>query len=202
MQDLTVIKLGGSVIFSENLTGWIAALIKLDAPIVLVTGGGDFADAVRDTQIEMRLDDIAAHHMALLTMDQTAYAVASHDKKLVVAQSEDQITSALEANQIPVWAPFAMTHGNETIEQSWDITSDSLALWLAQKLTADRLCLIKSVDLEEAEYDAYQLAKDNIIDDAFPAQLENANIPAFLLGPTDQDTFSLNNAPGKPITLA
>ena len=68
-RDLTVIKLGGSHAFAPQLKDWIGAVAAQAGRIVLVPGGGPFADAVRDAQARMGFDDGAAHRMALLAME-------------------------------------------------------------------------------------------------------------------------------------
>src|SRR5215510_3527159 len=44
--------------------------------LVVVPGGGSFADEVRRTDRRVRLGDSAAHWMAILAMDQYAYLLA------------------------------------------------------------------------------------------------------------------------------
>ncbi len=71
-----VVKLGGSVIRSPDLASWLEAIVDARAPVVVVPGGGALADEVRACQASLGFGDGAAHRMALLAMDQLAWAVA------------------------------------------------------------------------------------------------------------------------------
>ena len=71
-----VVKLGGSVVRSGELVAWLDAIAAARCPIVVVPGGGALADEVRACQSELGFGDPAAHRMALLAMDQLAWAVA------------------------------------------------------------------------------------------------------------------------------
>jgi 5-(aminomethyl)-3-furanmethanol phosphate kinase len=55
----------------------------------------------------------------------------------------------------------------ETIAASWAVTSDSLAAWLARRLGARRLVLVKSAAAPSAAAPA-ELAARGLVDAAFP----------------------------------
>src|SRR4051795_8041241 len=93
----TVVKLGGSHAFCEHLAPWVAAIAGCAGDVVVVPGGGPFADAVRDAQPKIGFDDDAAHHMALLAMEQYGCALASLNGTLVCADSAEAIAHALDA---------------------------------------------------------------------------------------------------------
>ncbi|RUU72932.1 hypothetical protein EOD00_40425, partial [Mesorhizobium sp. M7A.T.Ca.TU.009.01.3.1] len=65
-----IVKLGGSTAHAAEMKSWIAALAGSRLPIVIVPGGGLFADHVRETQTRMDFSDAAAHAMAILAMEQ------------------------------------------------------------------------------------------------------------------------------------
>ena len=81
----TVIKIGGSCASSLDLRRWAAAVAACGGRAAIVPGGGPFADAVRAAQPAMAFDDVAAHHMALLGMEQFGRALASFDARLSLA---------------------------------------------------------------------------------------------------------------------
>src|ERR1700726_2363123 len=103
-----VVKLGGSFAFSGHLRNWIEALAACAGRVVIVPGGGPFADAVRLAQIRMGFDDRTAHHMAVLAMEQYGRALASFSSVLSPADSADAIRHNLVADRIPVWMPSLM----------------------------------------------------------------------------------------------
>jgi aspartokinase-like uncharacterized kinase len=188
-RDLTVIKLGGSHAFAAHLADWIEAIAELAGRIVVVPGGGPFADAVRDAQAKMGFDDGAAHHMALLAMEQYGCALASGRKQLSLADSRAAIDRALASRQAPVWLPTRMVLASD-IPASWDVTSDSLAAWLAREIGARRLLLVKHGELGGGTARAPELAGRGIVDAAFPRFLQAGPIPAFILGPSDHATMT------------
>jgi aspartokinase-like uncharacterized kinase len=128
------------------LRQWVAALKRFPFQLTIVPGGGPFADTVREAQRTMRFSDEAAHGMALLAMEQYALALADFDDALELVCTPGEARSAHAAGRIALWRPFAMTHGSNEIEVSWDVTSDSLAAWYATKAGASDLLLIKSID--------------------------------------------------------
>jgi dihydroneopterin aldolase len=180
-RDLTVIKLGGSHAFAPHLQDWIEAVAAQAGRIVLVPGGGPFADAVRDAQARMGFDDGAAHHMALLAMEQYGCALASGRREFALAESHAAIDRALAAQQVPVWQPTRMVLA-AGIPASWEITSDSLAAWLAAQLGARRLLLVKQVATGAPAMRVQELVGRGVVDPGFPRFLPAA-MPAFMLGP-------------------
>jgi 5-(aminomethyl)-3-furanmethanol phosphate kinase len=182
-RDLTVIKLGGSHAFAPHLKDWILAVAAQAGRIVVVPGGGPFADAVRDAQVRMGFDDGAAHRMALLAMEQYGCALASGRREFSTAGSQAAIGRALEVKQVPVWLPTRMVLAAD-IAASWEVTSDSLAAWLTAKLGARRLLLVKHVDARAAAVRVQELVTRGIVDPAFPRFLP-AQTPAYMLGPDD-----------------
>ena len=168
---LWVVKLGGSLARSQQLKRWLAILAGAGGAVVIVPGGGPFADQVRVLQKQRRFDDATAHHMALLAMEQYGRMLASLQPGLQPAASRSEIARARRAGQAVVWMPTRMVLADHGIAASWDITSDSLAAWLAGKLGADRLVLVKSVAIAAVSVAAAALARRGIVDPAFPDYL-------------------------------
>jgi 5-(aminomethyl)-3-furanmethanol phosphate kinase len=182
---LTVVKLGGSFAFSAHLADWIAAIARGAGRAVIVPGGGPFADAVRAAQTKMGFDDLAAHRMALLAIEQFGCAITTLHEALSLADSLDSIRRGLANDQVPVWLPTRMALAATDIPQCWDVTSDSLAAWLAGKLGAERVLLIKHIEPMPEATRATDLAARDIVDKAFADFLAASRVPAFILGPTD-----------------
>jgi 5-(aminomethyl)-3-furanmethanol phosphate kinase len=180
-----VVKLGGSFAFSPHLRDWIGAITSCAGRAIIVPGGGPFADAVRAAQVTMGFDDRAAHRMGLLAMEQYGCAIASLDERLILAQTLELIRQGLDGSKVPVWLPAQMALGDDGIPQTWDVTSDSLAAWLADKIGAERLLLVKHVDAKEKTVRAVDLAARNVVDTAFADFLTASGVPAFMLGPMD-----------------
>jgi aspartokinase-like uncharacterized kinase len=167
-EALTVVKLGGSFAFSPHLPGILGALNAAHAPVVVVAGGGPFADAVREAQPRMGFNDSAAHSMALMAMGQFAEALATLAPRLVVASSLAAIRTALSRGRVPIWSPWPIADGVEALPESWQLTSDSLAAWLAGKLGASRLVMLKQGEPPAHTQSFGVAAEAGVVDPFFP----------------------------------
>lgn len=195
-----VVKLGGSTAGHAEMQRWIDLLASAAFPLVIVPGGGPFADQVRTSQKRLGYSDDAAHAMAILAMDQFGIAIAERHPQLRVARSTVEIEDAFKAGLTPVWLPSLMTLRAVDIPCSWLITSDSLSAWLARQLHADDLLLVKQTD----EYTHYasvrELAAAGIVDSMLPDMLgKGSNL--HVAGPAMLDTLDLPLAsnPGRRI---
>lgn len=175
-----VVKLGGSLHASPDLARWIAALKRYPRPLTIVSGGGPFADAVRGAQPKMGFSDKTAHAMAVLAMEQYALALADiHD--LDLAASLEEMAPLNAARRIALWRPSVMVARAADITPGWDVTSDSLAAWLARLLRAESLLLIKSVDVR-ADASLAEIATTGVVDPAFADYVRNLRV--FVAGPS------------------
>lgn len=162
-----IIKLGGSLLSSGSLKEWLSIITELGAgKLVIVPGGGFFADHVRDAQKKLKFDDKIAHQMALLAMEQYALLLKSHASVLDFSDSIEGIEKAVNQNQIPVWLPFRMSTQCQDLSSNWKLTSDSLALWLASQLNAEHTLLVKS--LSASGMNSRQLSELGMVDENFP----------------------------------
>lgn len=162
-RSLWVVKLGGSLAGSAQLAAWLDAIATGGGRLVLVPGGGPFADQVRESQRRWQFDDPIAHRLALLAMEQYGLMLAGLQPRLRPAASRAEIGRVLAAGDVPVWLPTRMALGRPEIPESWDVTSDSLAAWLAAQLGADGLLLVKSVAVA-AGSTVEVLAREGIVD--------------------------------------
>src|SRR5262249_25958875 len=120
--DVTVVKLGGSYAFAPELKDWLRALARCAGHVILVPGGRAFADSVRHAQTTMAFDDDAAHHMALLAMEQFGRALAGLQPGMILAASAAAIRQAMRAHKVPVWSPTRMVLKAD-IPATWDVTA-------------------------------------------------------------------------------
>jgi dihydroneopterin aldolase len=197
-----VVKLGGSTAHAAEMARWIAALAGSKLPIVIVPGGGLFADQVRETQMRMDFSDTAAHAMAILAMEQFGQIILDRDERLVPARSLEEMVQALDAVKVPVWLPSSLALPAPDIPASWDITSDSLAAWLAGKLGAKALLLIKQTGAFFGSDTIDSLAVRGVVDAGFAAMLPDG-VDVHLAGPKDAaeagTMLAAGNLPGMAI---
>lgn len=185
LSDAAIVKLGGSLAYSPYLRAWLAACRNAHRAIIIVPGGGPFADAVRDAQARMGLSDSAAHRMALLAMAQFGEALASLEPGFMVAQGFEGLELALEEGATPIWVPLELVSGGMGIEESWDVTSDSLAAWLATALGARTVVLVKQVSPTSDTVSADEMSELGVADRAFPAFATRAGLDVIWLGVQD-----------------
>jgi len=145
---LLAIKIGGAL---STISGALAAVgegvarLAARRRVVVIPGGGPFARAVRDYDHVHALSPSAAHWMAILAMDQYAWALAERIPESVVVEDQGAIAQAHAAHQIPILAPYHWLRAADELPHSWDVTSDSLAAYLTTLLGAGELLLVKPV---------------------------------------------------------
>ena len=159
-------------------------------PVVIVPGGGRFAESVRELQRTMHFDDAVAHRLAMLAMHQMGELMVSLQRGLEITQSLDEISAVLRRDEVPVWVPLRMIADDVTIPAGWTATSDSLAARLAELLGGANLALLKSVDVEKGE-SAEELARRDVVDPEFPAIVARAGLSWSIFGPGNDANFAV-----------
>lgn len=168
-RPLAVVKLGGSLFGAPTLHALLDVAIRHGA--LVVPGGGPFADAVRALQPTLGFDDRAAHEMAILAMAQGAALLQNLRPELARVASPDEIARAAADGHPAVWFPAAMAFEAD-VPASWDVTSDSLALWLARETGAARIVFVKSAPAPETQ-NMSDWARDGLIDAYAPRLAES-----------------------------
>jgi aspartokinase-like uncharacterized kinase len=141
-----VFKVGGGLLKQHGDLDRVLAAISDCARhrrVLIVPGGGPFADAVRVVDERVGLSDDAAHWMAIRAMDQYAHVIADQMPGCVLASHLPEIEAALVASRVPVLLPSQWLRAADPLPHSWDVTSDSIAAWIAGAVGAPRLVLIK-----------------------------------------------------------
>jgi 5-(aminomethyl)-3-furanmethanol phosphate kinase len=143
---VTVLKVGGGLLGVAGALDSVCAVIghaAREQAIVVIPGGGPFADTVRELDRKVGLSPSAAHWMAHLAMDQYAEVLAERIPAGVVVEEPGAIQPAWNGGQVPVLAPSRWMRSADVLPHSWDVTSDSIAAFIAGALDATRLVLIK-----------------------------------------------------------
>jgi 5-(aminomethyl)-3-furanmethanol phosphate kinase len=141
-----VVKIGGGLLRAEGLDGLRrgcaeAVALARERPVLVVPGGGPFADAVRALDAEVGLGDDVAHLLALRAMDQLGVLLAP---MLPGAELLDHLVVPRGRLGLLLAAPAF--EGQPEIPASWDVTSDSLAVLAAGAIGAQEAILLKPVD--------------------------------------------------------
>jgi 5-(aminomethyl)-3-furanmethanol phosphate kinase len=192
MSIMWVVKLGGSLGSSPVLQCWLDILAHHGGgKVVIVPGGGRFADQVRAAQRNWRFCDAVAHRMALLAMHQYGLMLTGLRGDLETISDPEEAKAVLRSGKVAVWLPAIAGLGHDAIPASWDVTSDALAAWLAQKLNARYLALVKSVVLTGPTVSAAQMVEEGVVDRAFPGYVDNAAFQVRFYGPDQYTGFRL-----------
>jgi 5-(aminomethyl)-3-furanmethanol phosphate kinase len=185
-----VIKIGGSLLGSPELERWLQLIAKFsDGNIVIVPGGGIFADAVREAQKSSKISDATAHRLAVLAMDQFGLLLASMNPLLATARTECEIDERTWQHRGIVWLPSKMVLAEDSIPQSWDVTSDSIAAWLANKLGAQHLVLLKSDKSDSNELSIKAMTDNGMVDVAFADFVKNKKFAPWVVHKSDFTHF-------------
>jgi aspartokinase-like uncharacterized kinase len=126
-----IVKVGGSLY--SQIPDLVPVLNASKRPLLLIPGGGPFADFVRRIQA----DNDTAHWMAIAAMEQYGWFISSFGIS----------TTDIPATPVTtiVFLPYRYLRLTDVLPHTWDVTSDTIAAWVADTLHLD-LLLLKSVD--------------------------------------------------------
>lgn len=164
---MIVVKVGGSLYDHPGLgSGLRSYLGSLGSPVLLVPGGGAVTDAVRELDILHQLGEEAAHWLALRSLAVTAGFLR-------------HLTLGWRL-RVTVLDAFAFAVEDESrqgaLPHSWAVTSDSIAARAAVVHQAERLVLLKSVDVPPKTPWA-EAAERGWVDRHFPGVIADAMFP-------------------------
>lgn len=187
-----VVKLGGSLLTDPSdgrLRRWCERLAgEYAGRAIVVPGGGPCADAVRDAQSRWHFSDDVAHRLALRAMDQCGLMLCDLFPGLVAVDDIDALTATCAAGRTPVWLPSRRLDLSTEIPRDWTVTSDSLAVWLADRLAVRNVLLVKSCPLPTGDLAA--LARAGIVDPHLARIAAGANIAVRLVQADDRPPLS------------
>jgi aspartokinase-like uncharacterized kinase len=155
---VTVIKIGGGLTAIPAALDRVCAAVSQAAQnhrVLVVPGGGPFADAVREFDRSVGVSPDAAHWMAILAMDQYAQVLVERIPGAVLVEEPGGISGALASAGVAVLAPSRWMRSADVLPHAWEVTSDSIAAFVAGALDAVRLVLIKPVDNASEPVDPY-----------------------------------------------
>jgi aspartokinase-like uncharacterized kinase len=199
-----VIKLGGSVTHYGSLVKWLQLVVRWgDGKVIIVPGGGMYADAVRDFQRmraklpEGHIHDQQAHALAIYAMDQMARSLVAMAPELTLVRNPLEIAESGWQHRGLVWLPSEMAlnpvlASELALPETWDVTSDSLAAWLAWQVEACHLLLVKSDNrLLEAHthFELATLQSMDIVDHGLSDLLAQARFQTWLVHQSQYGLF-------------
>jgi aspartokinase-like uncharacterized kinase len=182
---MQIVKLGGSLSRESPLPRWLEMLAEVGGGrVIVVPGGGGFADQAREAQAWWQLDDLVGHNMAVLGMAQTAFMMQALCPALQLAADESQLLEVLRRGHAALWLPLDLLRTQPDELTHWGVSSDSLALWLASRLNAERLLLVKACAID-ANRSLAQLGETGVVDSDFAQRARSAAFAIDLLDQTE-----------------
>ena len=141
-----VLKLGGSLMRSKELVVWLENIFSRtrDNIIIVIPGGGEFAENIREIQKQLNFNNKIAHKMALLAMCQYGYFLTGINADIKILKNTKMPCLDKNIGGSFLWLPDDLLENISEITGNWDFSSDSISLWLATYLTADKLVIVKS----------------------------------------------------------
>ena len=168
---MIVVKVGGSLFDHPQLGPALRAYLDVlpTDEVMLVPGGGDVVEAVRRLDAIHGLGEEVSHGLA-------AWALGVTAKFLTHTVIRSPRVTVLDCYQFVVEdeaRPGALPH-------SWDVTSDSIAARAAAVYEAERLVLLKSVDVPAGT--PWEIAAERgWVDRYFPMVVAGAALPIEVL---------------------
>ncbi|AKB85817.1 delta 1-pyrroline-5-carboxylate synthetase [Methanococcoides methylutens MM1] len=138
-----VLKIGGSLMEqADTLLNEVASHFndrESKVKVVVVPGGGAFANVIREASRTYSLSEEASHWMAISAMEQYAYLLNDRTDIPLIDDTE-QIPDGFS-----ILLPYRLLKENDELEHSWDVTSDTIAAWITKRIGA---MLVKATDVD------------------------------------------------------
>jgi aspartokinase-like uncharacterized kinase len=156
-KNKVILKLGGSLI--EKSRDILRVLVDYarerdgdknrDFTLVLIPGGGPFAETVRNISATMSIPDETAHWMAVLAMHQhglfLAACIGGGEAEIPLVESVDE-NEIDRAGPICILLPYKILKQDDCLPHTWDVTSDTIAAFVANRLGEKRFIKLTDVD--------------------------------------------------------
>ena len=144
-----VIKVGGSLTETPGSLKALGCVLR-DASkkhcILVVPGGGRFADTVREIDAKFSLPASIAHRMAILAMDQYGLVLTHVFRSAYSCDLLEEARTFAGEGRLTVFLPSKLLLQEGPFLPSWSVTSDSITAYLAAKLKASKAVFVTDVD--------------------------------------------------------
>ncbi len=116
-----------------------------DTSSVIILGGGEFANLIRKYDAEQEFSQEVNHWTAIDCMDIMAKLVDDKVESAKLAFTVDEIEEISNEGFTPIFIVSQFLKTEDPFECSWDVTSDSIAAYVAHLLNA-KLLIVTNVN--------------------------------------------------------
>ena len=148
---IIIAKIGGKIFENhENLENTLSQFKNLlfekkqIDKVILIPGGGSYANFIRNLDAKLKISDDLSHWMAIFAMNWNGIAISQKYPDLKCINYINELKESKEL--ISIFLPFDFLYQTDELPHSWDITSDSITLYIASQLGLKECYLIKDVD--------------------------------------------------------
>ena len=145
-----IFEIGGKILEnSNNIKSTFSQLTqlyeeKILQKIIVIPGGGSLANFVRSLDEALQIGDDLAHWIAIYSMNYNGIML---NRKFPDLEIIEKLKTFQDAKQMfCIFLPYSFLREDDTLPHNWDVTSDSIALYIANKLKLSHCFLIKNID--------------------------------------------------------
>ena len=129
-----VVKIGGSLFPDYAIE--LAKRLK-NTSSVIILGGGEFANLIRKYDSKIKFSDETNHWTAIDCMEIIAKLVNDKVETAQLAYAIDEVSQIIDDGFTPIFVVSDFLKSEDPFECSWDVTSDSIAAYVANLLNAN-----------------------------------------------------------------
>jgi len=176
-QQVRVVKVGGSLFDWNQLPIALGRWLDAQSPAcnILIAGGGGLADVIRQADATHALGEQTAHELCVDLLGVMARLLEALLAGRALRVTYSNLQERQTANRLPGccvldvrdFLDIESTAPLRSLPHSWDVTSDSIAAWVACALPANQLVLLKSRE-PPGEPSPDALAAAGYVDRGFP----------------------------------
>lgn len=150
LRELIIVKIGGKILKNpKDLKSTISQLDllcekRIIQNIIIIPGGGSYANFVRFIDDKLKIGDDLSHWMAIYAMNQNGKDLCEKYPKIRLLDNFNELKNL--THELNIFLPFNFLYQTDELPHSWNVTSDSITLYLAHKLELDIVYLIKDID--------------------------------------------------------
>jgi aspartokinase-like uncharacterized kinase len=182
---IVVVKVGGSLLDWPGLVDRLAIYMKKRRSdrLVLIVGGGRFADLLRDLDATHKIGERPSHALALRVLDLTAHLLETLVPGTKVVDDISKLEDAWSSQNVPILAPRRFLESDDQspdpLPHAWTTTTDAIAARVAVRLDARELVLLKSVSIPEG-VSHQEAANLGLVDPEFPRAVARVPVVTYL----------------------